>query len=188
MTTRVVGIDPSLTGTGVATVTADGSLVQVIGSKPVANPSFTDRDHRLQFVADAVDLFVGAVCDLVVIEGPALGKASPHTWDRAGLWWRIVHQLHDRGVPLAVCPPTVRAKWATGKGNAGKGAVIAAVARMWPDVDLPDDNAADALAFATIGAQQIGISSVPVLARHRDAMKSVDWPACLGAVVGEVAA
>jgi crossover junction endodeoxyribonuclease RuvC len=176
MAARVVGIDPSLTGTGVAAITAEGPLVQVISSKPTAAPSFMDRDNRLQLVADQVEQFVGDACELVVIEGPALGKASPHTWDRAGLWWRIVHQLHHLGVPLAVCPPTVRAKWATGKGNAGKAGVVAAIARMWPEVDLADDNAADALAFATIAAQRLDFPTVPMLARHRDALTSVDWP------------
>ncbi|WP_051362936.1 hypothetical protein [Amycolatopsis thermoflava] len=177
--TRVVGIDPSLTGTGLATITStDGPAVRVISSEPTPDPTLIDRDMRLELIVHAVET-VAAGADLAVIEGPALGKASPHTWERAGLWWRIVNRLIARQVPLAVCPPTVRAKWATGKGNAGKAPVVAAIARMWPDVELVDDNAADALVFATMGAQRVGLA-VP-LARHRDALASVEWPAALQA-------
>ncbi|WP_435070440.1 hypothetical protein [Amycolatopsis thermoflava] len=178
--TRVVGIDPSLTGTGLATITsADGPAVRVVGTKPTPNPTLTDRDMRLELITHAVET-VAAGADLVVIEGPALSRgATAHTWDRAGLWWRIVNRLHARQVPLAVCSPSARARWAAGKGNASKAAVVAAIARMWPDVELVDDNAADALALATMAAQRVGLA-VP-LARHRDALDSVEWPAALQA-------
>lgn len=172
--TRIVGIDPSLAATGVASI---GSRVDIdtFATKPTGE-TFDDRDQRMQLISDMVACYVllDRRADLVVIEGPALGKASPHTWDRAGLWWRIVHRL--RGVPVAVCPPTVRAKWATGKGNAGKAAVVASVARMWPDVPLEDDNAADALALATMGAQRLGMATPSLLARHADALNAVAWP------------
>lgn len=174
---RVVGIDPSLAGTGVASVDPSRVDVDTFATTPTTQPTFIDRDQRLQRIADMVARYVGHTTDLVVIEGPALAKASPHTWDRAGLWWRIVHRLHVARVPVAVCPPTVRAKWATGKGNAGKSAVVAAIARMWPSVPLANDNVADALALATMAAQRLDLTTpIKPLARHRDALDGVAWP------------
>ncbi|MFE2751596.1 hypothetical protein ACFXGA_06285 [Actinosynnema sp. NPDC059335] len=176
----VTGLDLSLTGSGVATITR-GSIghttvdTQVIGSKPAKEPTLADRDHRLTTLADrVVDHARGA--QLVVVEGPSLGSTGRHghVWDRAALWWTVVHRLLALEVPVVELPPAVRARWATGKGNAGKTAVAVAVARMWPDVAIPDDNAADALALATIAAQQLGW--VNQLARHRDALTTVRWP------------
>jgi crossover junction endodeoxyribonuclease RuvC len=174
---RVVGIDPSLTGTGIATITEHGPTVDTIVTKPTGDTT-RDRDRRMQRIADRVLDIVGRSTGLVVIEGPAFSRgASPHTWDRAGLWWRLVHELHAADVPLAVCGPTVRAKWATGNGGAGKAVVVAAAARMWPDVPITDDNAADALVFATMAAQHLDVPMpVRLLARHTEALGGVNWP------------
>src|SRR5690606_19315061 len=65
--------------------------------------------------------------------------------------WCEHHQIPYRGVPVG----TIK-KHATGKGNAGKDAVIAAV-RAW-SFDPVDDNEADALALLrwAIATQEVG--------------------------------
>jgi crossover junction endodeoxyribonuclease RuvC len=171
---RVIGIDPSLTATGLATITNGQAHTHTITSTGKKTDTLTDRDTRLAHIVEEITSNLGW-CDLVVIEGPAIARNTGSTWDRAGLWWRIVHRLHGRDIPVAICPPTVRAKWAAGRGNADKAAVAVAVARLWPAVELDDDNQADALALATIGAQHVGATTI-TLQRHRDALNSVAWP------------
>ena len=55
-----------------------------------------------------------------------------------------------------MCPPTSRATYATGKDNAGKDAVLAAVVRRYPDVDVTGNDEADALVMAAMGARLLG--------------------------------
>jgi crossover junction endodeoxyribonuclease RuvC len=50
----------------------------------------------------------------------------------------------------------VRAKYATGKGNAGKQDVLASVVRDHPDTEILDHNMADAMIFAAMGSRSIG--------------------------------
>lgn len=155
MTTRVIGLDLSLTCTGL--VIADGKRVGVrlIRSKPLGT-ALIDRKRRLQGIADGIWQSWERVPDLVVVEAPIMAAASRSSsgsaHDRSGLWWRIVDTLIAGCIPVLEVPPACRAKYATGKGNASKGAVIDAVARRYPDVPTGgDDNLADALILAAIG-------------------------------------
>lgn len=173
--TVVVGVDPSLTATGIAG--AGHALCWAIThpSKGHNADTLAERDKRLARITDTVAEHASGA-RLVVIEGPALSRgAGSSTWDRAGLWWRIVHRLHAAEIPVAVCPPSTRCKWATGRGNADKAAVAVAVARMWPAATLDDDNQADALALATMGMQWAE-STFYRLERHSVALRAVKWP------------
>jgi crossover junction endodeoxyribonuclease RuvC len=173
--TDVVGVDPSLTGTGIAGVSAFGLCWSItVASKGHTADTLIERDIRLTDITDRVTAHAKGA-RLVVIEGPAISRSEGSVWDRAGLWWRIVHRLHGAEIPVAVCTPSTRAKWATGKGRADKAAVAAVVARLWPSAALDDDNQADALAFATIGLQWLDPDH-PRLARHTTALGAVQWP------------
>ncbi len=183
---RVLGIDPSLTSTGIAVV-YDGSIraggcdamteaFKTAGRR--ADP-IAVMDRRIASIAEFV-LDHGNV-DLAVIEGPSLGSHGGSPWDRAGLWWRIVHRLLAADIPVAVCPPKVRAKWATSVGGgpkASKPMVAVAVARLWPLVDAGTDDEWDALGMATLGAQRLGMA-VPSRAHHAAQLASVAWPESL---------
>lgn len=185
--THVLGLDPSLTGTGLAVIGPDTCTTATIGTKGARADSLVDRDRRLADITHRVADHLTPDVRLAVIEGPAPMTAGGSPWDRAGLWWRLVHRLHARDIPVAVAAPTTRAKWATGSGKSDKAAVAVAVARMWQAVDLADDNQADALALATMGGQWLNLTlpgGTP-LARHLDALSAVKWP---DYPTGEVAA
>lgn len=184
----VLGIDPSLTGTGVARIVKDGPVqVRHFGSTGRRRDTLVDRRARLLKLANAVDEWMhGEPLDpnsdhwvdwgkpqLAVIEGPSHGSKGGSAWDRAGLWWQLVSAVGVSNV--AVCTPPTRAKWATGSGRADKAAVAAAVTRLWPRVELDCADCADALALATIGAQHLGWD-VPSRAHHQAARAAVRWP------------
>jgi len=65
----------------------------------------------------------------------------------------IRYFLRQWGYDYQLLPPTSLKKFATGKGNAGKGTVMKEVLRRWA-IDCETDNEADAvaLAFAGLGA------------------------------------
>lgn len=171
---KVTGVDLSLTSTGLAVI-VDGTASVARFTTTTAGNDVGARHRRLIRIAHQVhEWCTGA--DLVVIEGPSYGSATGHQHDRSGLWWLAVHRVLNAGLPLAVVPPTSRARYATGKGNAAKDAVLAAVVRRYPDVDVAGNDQADALVLAAMGARRLGspIDTVPKL--HLTAMDGAAWP------------
>lgn len=169
---RVLGIDPSLTATAVA---SSIGWVEVTGLKGKRTDGYPERLTRIRGVHTHFCDYLRH--DLVVIEGPSYRSTDPSAFDRAALWWLIYRTLASEEIPVAVVPPTLRAMYATGKGNAGKGAVIDAVARRWPQFATNgDDNAADAVVLLAMGLDQIGQPLSPMPATHRRALERVTWP------------
>lgn len=171
-----VGIDLSLTGTGVAIFGAGGWSTTLIRSKGAAAASLAERAERLERIADQV-LQLVPLDALAVIEQPAYSKTMGSMHDRSGLWWSIVGRLHADGVAVAEVPPSTLKKFATGAGNAGKDAVIAAVVRRFPDLDVIDNNVADAVFLAAMGARQLGhLTEQSYPANNLDSLMAVRWP------------
>ena len=173
---RVLGVDLSLTGTGLA----DGERTWLLPSKGSATATLTERWMRLDALTDAVLARVRDTrADLVVLEGPSLGQARQGgQHDRAGLWWLVVDQLHTDGIPVAEVPPATLKKYATGKGNAGKSAIVDATARRFPHVDTGsgDDNRCDAHWLAAMGHDHLGLALLAMPALNRQALDAVRWP------------
>ncbi|MFD6070773.1 hypothetical protein [Amycolatopsis lurida] len=180
--TRVLGIDPSLTGTGVAALDTsyldNGNplyRVQTIKSVGHKGDSLRARNDRIRRIVDRVtQLALNA--DLIVIEAPAFSRNTGSMWDRAGLWWSIVDTLLLDHHDIAMAPPNVVKKFAANKGNAGKDLVAVGMARLWgEDCQCANDNEWDALTLATMAGQRLGIPGVPTRAHHTAALGGVAW-------------
>lgn len=177
----VCGIDPSLTNSGIAILT-DGqpSLITSTGIGGHDGADYRTRSRRLRAVCAKVitTILDHTTPDLVVIEGPAYAAKFGNGFDRAGLWHGLYAALDARHTPIAVCAPQTRAKWATGKGNAQKADVLAAVQSWWPNLAIADHDRADALVLATIGAHHHG-DPMPFTTkpRHTTALEAIAWPA-----------
>lgn len=170
----VVGIDPSLTSAGV--VSSTGAVFRV-QSKPCGD-SILQRHLRLcglveQIVALAWD---GSRPDLVVLEGPSYASTGGSQHDRAGLWWLLVDALIARGIEPAIAPPKCRAKYASGNGNSSKDACMAAVVRRYPDFEIGNNDAADALALCAMGRDWLGFPLEPMPKVNRMGLDGVSWP------------
>jgi crossover junction endodeoxyribonuclease RuvC len=198
---RVVGLDLSLTASGIATIRRDGDTydeaaptqkpgqgdlllgtaesaaaaeVRTITSKGKRADSLSDRHRRLNRIGvEAYEAAFGA--QLVVVEGPSVMSQGGSNWDRAGLWWRVIGNLLHGDTPIAIVAPTQIKKFATGRGTADKTAVAVAMARMWPGVNAADDNQWDALTLAHIGAARLGYD-VPQRAHHPAVLAAITWP------------
>lgn len=168
---RVAGLDVSLTGTGIATI-AGTTRVPTAGRRAA---SLTERDARLRHITDRVRDEVGDV-DLVCIEGPiSYQQPGGSTWDRAGLWWRIVSGFLGRETPVAVIPPTCRALYATGSGGGRKAHVLQAAQQRYGAI-LPSDDEADALILRAMGLDYLGQALVTVPAKNRSGLTGCQWP------------
>lgn len=173
---RIVGIDASLTATGIAVIDNDPNVelvtVTTLGSKS-AGPTVDARFCRIHELAEQIAAVAG-VCDYAYIEAPSLGSngRQNHTWDRAGLWWKIIGAMTCETSEVA---PARLKKFASGKGNADKTAVAAGMVRLWGDrVEPANDNEFDALALATLGAAVRGLNlPIRLLERHHEVAKIV---------------
>jgi crossover junction endodeoxyribonuclease RuvC len=171
-----IGLDLSLTDTGMS----GGRTTWSVCSKGKATDGLPERQARLRKLrAEIIGYCENA--DLVVIEGPAFGSKTGHMHDRSGLWWLVVSALSHRGIAVAEVAPTTVKKYATGKGNGPKGAMVDAASRRLPQViTAGNDNRADALWLHAMGLDHLtGQTVVPE--SHRVALTAVRWPAVAAA-------
>lgn len=141
---KIVGIDASLTGTGVAMV--DGSLrTEIIQSKKAGPERLIELRERIkQIVAGA---------NLVVIEGYAYAKGnSAHQIGELGGVLRVM--FHEMKLTVLEVAPGQVKKFATGKGNADKRDIAIAVIKRW-GIDFKSDDETDAFVLAMIGRAYI---------------------------------
>ena len=170
MSAKVLGLDLSLTCTGVAGATWTAPL------KPPARLRGTDR--LLWIRREITEQWTSGV-DLVAIEGPSYGnqgqsRQSGHH-ERAGLWWIVRCALATRSIPVAVVPPATLKRYATGRGTADKSAMVLAAARHFSWYEGTEDEA-DALMLAAMAADFLGEPMTKMPAANRAALDKVEWP------------
>lgn len=181
-TGTVLGVDPSLTSTGLARIDVRGhyrdlgddavavSTTTVTSAPQGCNPgddcgdvdcrrcqptlAMVRRQTRiLKWLLGAADS-----ASLVVLERPILlrHQQAGAQVDRAGLFYRFVSSLHAKRIPFADMPPQPLKKFATDNGAASKATVAAGMSDMWRrHLDphvLRADDEFDALTLATMGA------------------------------------
>lgn len=172
-TPRVLGLDLSLTSTGVAG-NAGGGWSDTIRPKRL-----TGMDRMVHIRNNLLDLYVPGA-DLIVIEGPSFGSSGAGSHERAGLWWLVMYELHRRDCAVAVVPPYNRALYAFGKGDANKREVLAGVQVLFPNFDttkrpgLGDE--VDAFILAAMGGDWLGHPLAAVPEQHRKALDGCTWP------------
>lgn len=174
----VVGIDPSLTATGIA----GPAGVTTVRSEGKTGATLRQRQERLHALTTEVCMAVVGELQpggraLIVIERQIGSSSNGHQHDRSGLWWLIVDQLClYPAVDVVEATPQQRMKYATGKGRADKDEVLAAVIRRYPDVQVSNNNEADALVFRAMALDQLGQPLAAVPQTHRAALAKVAWP------------
>jgi len=162
----IVGIDPSLTATGVAFTV------------PAATATDTVKTNlrgmaRLNYIAtEAASYAVGA--DLVAIEGYAYGRPNQaaHLGELGGV---IRLTLWRAGIRYVDVPPACVKKYATGRGNATKPDVRMAVFKRYGH-DIADDNQCDAFVLMAMALHASGHPLEQVPALNRSALDKIDWP------------
>jgi len=155
----ILGIDFSLTATGVCAITDGEAETTTIGASPREWWQFGDRVRE---IADGIDKWQGDEDrPALVLESPSFGSSGRgHDMVLVGWHMLVDHLVFELGYepPLRVAPSQIK-KFMLGKGS-GKGvtktAVAIAAGRRYPDVPIGDDNQADALVLAAIGAAALG--------------------------------
>ncbi|QSM88776.1 RuvC-like resolvase [Mycobacterium phage prophi91-3] len=184
-----VGIDPSLTSTGVA-VLVDGQPAHYgrYGRDGHNGATYHSRNNRIRQLRTEVwkAATIAGRPDIVVIEEhPYAISVSGSEFDRAGLWHMIFEAFDARAIPSVIVGNTIAKAWVTGAGNASKLDVIDVIDEwfdlprplgIWRKRDNPDD-VADAFGYATMGAYKLG-DPIPFepKERHHTALQTLPWP------------
>lgn len=182
----VSGVDLSLTATGLAWP----DRVAVHGRKGLTVLPPGRREHELKCLAE--ELFVKIVDRryevgnntdrpaLVVIENLPKGRTAGGivSTEKGYVYHELIRLLYSHGIPVLEIAPSVIKKYATGKGNAAKGAVIEATARRMPWLlTAGDENACDAAWAMAAGCALLDQPIVEVPKLHQDALVKLRLPA-----------
>ncbi|WP_045746415.1 crossover junction endodeoxyribonuclease RuvC [Actinoplanes rectilineatus] len=181
---RVVGLDLSLTGTGIAaTHTGEGTpRLWCSTVTPRRRPTLTRIDHER--LHEAVSVVMGAArCrpDLVAIEEPLVTGTGNVPLRLAELHGAVKHWLWSRSIPYVDVHPSKVKTYATGNGGAKKDVVLASMIATYGTVGehgvhIGSDDEADALSLLAMTLDQYGQALVDRPESHRRALSGVRWP------------
>lgn len=167
---KVVAFDLSLTGTGVC---------DRRGETYVIRPGTRRGLERLAYIRSLVLAAMSAGAPAVaVLEGYSYGSKGRAAVSLGELGGVVRYALYQTGVVFVDVPPACRTKYATGKGNASKDAVLQqAVLRSGHTFD--DNNAADAWWLWQMGLAAM-CPAHPLLVQvpqvNQAALERVQWP------------
>jgi crossover junction endodeoxyribonuclease RuvC len=114
---KYLGLDLSLTSTGCSF----GDNRTVIATK-------ARGAERLHVVSSSiVQLCIDEGITVIAIEGYSFASRNSQAHSIGELGGAVRMRLWENGVPYVDIPPTSRAKFGSGRGNAGKGEVMSAV-------------------------------------------------------------
>jgi Holliday junction resolvasome RuvABC endonuclease subunit len=172
----VIGVDPSLTCTGIAS--SDG-WIETVGAKQVTTLPIAARVDAVDRLAETI---VGWIwpADLVVIEEPLPAGRNPADTsglERHALVWLVVRWLVRNERPFVLVNNRHRGAYATGNAAGRKADVVAAVAEFWPTWKAgKNDNKADAVVLMALGRHALGhpLGEVPKI--NARTVEQIEWP------------
>lgn len=160
---NVVGLDLSLTRTGVATAAGTISLTP---------PKQLDGFSRMRWIrAAVVDRTNGA--DLVVVEAPAYSSNQAYAKEIAGLWHIVMVVIDSRGTRWIDVMSNTLKKYATGKGRCEKTEMVIAAVKRLPWLEVANDDEADAAWACALGHGLLGQPLVDLPKDNRSALAAV---------------
>jgi Holliday junction resolvasome RuvABC endonuclease subunit len=181
----VMGVDPSLTSTGLAHWSPTdgwdtGRVVTKGTDKDTGHTTGARLDRIVAGVNGSVDRWRP---DLILVERPAFSSATGHAADRGGLFHLLTRSWRDLGTPHAYVNSQARICYAVGKFRGSKDEVMAAAIRRYVDADIIDNNTADAVVLAAMGARWWygphvlpAVPDPPLANRRALSDDHVDWP------------
>lgn len=164
----IVAFDLSLTGTAVC---ADGHT-------DMLRPGNRTGHQRLAHILDGIRVWTGQPdLQFVAIEGYSYSSRASQAHKAGELGGLVRHHLWSRDIPYIDVPPACVKKYATGKGNADKDAVIHAAIRRGGDLYGGHTNdEADAWWIWALATDLAGTPALTVPQTHRDALDKLSLP------------
>lgn len=164
---QTAGIDLSLTSTGIS-IGGDLSAIRV-SSKGVI---------RLNEISlKIVELFKERSVKAVAIEGYSFASRNSQAHSIGELGGVVRLRLWEMAIPYIEIPPTSRAKFATGRGNASKNEVVSSVSAKTGLVfsGAGADDMCDAFLLEEMLRVHLGVGQYSWNATQMQALDKIDW-------------
>lgn len=186
---NIIGVDASLTGTGVALVFVPNFARSIKDCRAHTFTVASNPEHApvLRYRQIAARVF-GAIRGWEPADSVAVMEAQYVPGGRATsagallliaqLRGVLLYGLDSRGVPVAEPLPAAVKRWGTGRGNANKAEMLASARRSLAEFECSNHNEADAAWMAWLGVRYYHPRVQPV---HREVFNAADttgvrWP------------
>lgn len=143
---RYVGIDQSLTGTGLIILDEHGGIIK---EKLITTKSSQKIEDRFIDIFENIYLFIKPG-DKIYIEGLSLYSTGQRLAEIFALHYIIRLKLHENEYNYTIIPPKTLKKWITDNGNAKKDLMMLKIYKRW-GIEFTNNNLADAYALAKYG-------------------------------------
>jgi Holliday junction resolvasome RuvABC endonuclease subunit len=174
---KTMGLDLSLTSTGYC----------IDGEAGVIQSKLRGPERLLEISEILKDLIVRNLVTKVAIEGYSFSSRNSQAHSIGELGGVIRVEFFKIGLPVIEIPPTCRAKFATGRGNASKNEVISSVSAktgiVWSNPGA--DDKCDAWILEEMLLHKLGRSRFSWPATHVAGLDKVDWSALTRRQEGE---
>jgi crossover junction endodeoxyribonuclease RuvC len=150
---RYVGIDPS-TKTGLVILDQGGAVIE---SCEITSNIKQDPQRFIGLVNKL--FYYLKPNDVICIEGFSYGSKGKGVSTQYGIGWLTRAELIKNGYTYYEVPPTTLKKFATGKGNVAKDAMVLPIYKHW-GFEHPSDNVRDAFVLAQIARGLKGLSKL----------------------------
>lgn len=152
----VIGLDLSLTHTGICVLSKDNFETFSVTSKPHGNGHVLELERMLKIVDRLTAEVEKHKASLVVIEGLAfMARNTTALVQLSGLNYLIRDRLYQRKIPFVIVAPSTLKKFITGKGNAQKDHLMLELYKRY-GVTILDNNESDAFGLAKCGMAYLG--------------------------------
>jgi len=140
-----VGIDHSLTGTGVVVIDQDGCILE---QKLIKTTNDEIEEKRMTYIIDELS-FIPKIVRLkrVYIEGPSFMSTGQAVLQMGALHYLIRIFLYRKKVKYKIIAPGTLKKFTTGSGAAKKEQMLLHIFKRW-GIEFKDNNTADAYCLA----------------------------------------
>ena len=164
---KLIGLDLSLTSSGVSI----GGSTRTVSSKHKGVQRLSDL--RQQFI----EICQESQVTHALIEGYSFASRNSQAHSIGELGGVVRLLLHDMDIPFVEIPPTSRAKFATGRGNASKGEVISSISAKTGliFVGAGGNDECDAWVLEQMGLTKLGLSDFTWTKEQVSALDKIDW-------------
>ena len=170
----VVGLDLSLTGTGMCIKDGQGIRVETIKTLP---KDFANDLSRLIHIREAILSKLPADVKMVCIEDFFTGAHAASAIKIAMLGTVIRLALYEKGISFTLVAPATLKKYILGKGVGEKSLILREVYKKYPNIDVKDDNQADSVVLCHIAEslclKRSGVEQESLLKPQEEVLKGL---------------
>ena len=151
----IIGVDQSLSSTGIAVLDGDGRSKHLTRIKTKTDQFETEIERMVHIKNLISEICTQFNVTQAIMEDFAYSAKGNRIFQMGGLGYIVRELFFERNIPYKIIAPRELKKFVSGSGNADKSSIIEAVNKRWgQSLKNPRDNdIADAYALAMMGIE-----------------------------------